>query len=358
MKIASSQTAISNDYKREESHERRVSQLKSLPQGLSNAAMVEISNQNLEQSRRDAMGLEKGVGNKPAKAEKGQGMDDPMMEHYDKSLLLMKMILERMSGKKIDLFDAARLKDKVQSMGSDDAQPLTPPGAAQNGAPVQGGGSPDDLMLVENYHYEKESNSLQFAGVIERENGQTTKFAMAVEFSQEYEELSLEVVKREQLKDPLVISFSTAPVKLSGEKFSFDIDADNQDDDISLLQQGFGFLALDKNGDGVVNDGSELFGALSGNGFADLAQYDENQDGYIDENDSVFDQLTIWIKNGEEDRQVSLKDKGIGAIALENVDSPYTIREGDEKLGVIRKSGYYLNEDGSAGLVQQLDFVV
>ena len=42
------------------------------------------------------------------------------------------------------------------------------------------------------------------------------------------------------------------------------------------MLNGSGYLALDKNGDGTINDGSELFGTRNGDGFADLAQYDED----------------------------------------------------------------------------------
>ena len=42
------------------------------------------------------------------------------------------------------------------------------------------------------------------------------------------------------------------------------------------METGNAFLSLDKNSDGIINDGSELFGAASGNGFADLAKYDED----------------------------------------------------------------------------------
>ncbi len=37
-----------------------------------------------------------------------------------------------------------------------------------------------------------------------------------------------------------------------------------------------------------INDGSELFGTSSGDGFKDLATYDEDENGWIDENDSIF----------------------------------------------------------------------
>lgn len=61
------------------------------------------------------------------------------------------------------------------------------------------------------------------------------------------------------------------------------------------------FLALDKNKNGKIDDGDELFGnAESPNGFEALAKYDENHDGYIDENDPIFKQLLLWQdKNGD-----------------------------------------------------------
>lgn len=357
MKIASSQVALSNDYQREEVNERRVALARSAADGggTGTAANVTINQVQLRQSRLEAsmqsavVSATEGEASSAAKAEQAD-VTDEMNGHYDKSLYMMKMILERMSGKKIELFDSASFNAKISDVETANAQAMQGP---------QGeGASPDDLMVVANYHYEKESNQLQFAGVIERENGQQTRFAMAVEFSQEYESLSLDIVRREELKDPLVLSFSTEPVKLSSEKFQFDIDSDGEKDDISLLEAGYGYLALDKNGDGVINSGNELFGAQSGNGFAELAQYDDNQDGYIDENDAIYKDLSIWIKNENQDTQVSLKDKGVGAIGLENVNSPYTIRDGDERLGIIQKSGYYLNEDGTPGLIQQLDYIV
>lgn len=79
------------------------------------------------------------------------------------------------------------------------------------------------------------------------------------------------------LTDPLVINLDGNIAGLSDQKFMFDIDADGEEESISYLQGGSGYLALDKNGDGVINDGSELFGTKSGDGFADLAEYDADE---------------------------------------------------------------------------------
>ena len=70
-----------------------------------------------------------------------------------------------------------------------------------------------------------------------------------------------------------------------------------------------GFLALDRNGNGVIDDGSELFGVgtpliLEGgsapNGFVGLAQYDSrqlggNDDGLISDADAIWQQLRVWV---------------------------------------------------------------
>jgi hypothetical protein len=45
--------------------------------------------------------------------------------------------------------------------------------------------------------------------------------------------------------------------------------------------------------DGRVNDGRELFGPITGDGFAELAAYDDDGNNWIDENDGIYDNLSI-----------------------------------------------------------------
>ncbi len=120
---------------------------------------------------------------------------------------------------------------------------------------------------------------------------------------------------------------------------------------------GSGYLALDHNGDGIINDGSELFGTSSGNGFADLAKYDEDGNGWIDENDAIWSKLKIWCRdeNGK-DVLYRLSDKGVGAICLQNVSTDFTVKgqEGRTK-GAVRNTGIFLYENGAAGTVQHVD---
>lgn len=122
--------------------------------------------------------------------------------------------------------------------------------------------------------------------------------------------------------DPLVIDYEGSGTELSDTKMRFDLDSDGTPDQISTLKKGSGFLALDKNGDGKINDGSELFGTQSGDGFKDLSIYDSNNDGKIDKDDPIYDKLRIWTPDANGEGQlVGLGEKGIGVIYLNAQES-------------------------------------
>lgn len=161
-----------------------------------------------------------------------------------------------------------------------------------------------------------------------------------------------------QLTDPLVINLSDAPASLRDVTYFFDLDCDGTKEEISTLSSASGYLALDKNGDGIINDGSELFGTRSGDGFYDLSKYDEDGNGWIDENDSIFEKLKIWVKDDSgNDILYTLKDKNIGAISLASADTDFTISSimDHSTKGQIRKTGIFLYESGEVGTIQHLD---
>ena len=166
------------------------------------------------------------------------------------------------------------------------------------------------------------------------------------------------MTKSVEFTDPLIVNFDGNSADLSDEKFEFDLDADGDMELISYLSGG-GMLAIDNNEDGTINDGTELFGALSGNGFADLAQFDEDGNNYIDEADSIYDDLLLWTKTEEVDSLVSVAEQGIGAIYLGSTQTPFDIKGADnQQNGRVTASGFYLNETGEVGTIQQVDMAV
>ena len=219
-------------------------------------------------------------------------------------------------------------------------------------------------MRVLNYtqetlHIESENTTFSTAGTVKTADGREIHFNVNVGMSREFQSHFSEDLElaRFTLCDPLVINLDSDVADVEDQTFYFDLDADGEMDEISRLGKGSGYLALDKNGDGVINDGSELFGTKSGDGFADLAKYDEDGNGWIDENDAVWDKLKIWCKdeNGK-DVLYRLADKGVGAICLQNTSTDFTLQgQGGRTQGVVRSTGVFLYENGLAGTVQHVD---
>ncbi len=161
------------------------------------------------------------------------------------------------------------------------------------------------------------------------------------------------------LKEPLVLSLDGTMPTLSSNTFSFDIDSDGEKYQVSKLSEGNGFLALDKNSNGIIDNGNELFGTKSGDGFADLSIYDDDKNGWIDENDAIFDKLRIWQKTDSEDKLIGLGEVGIGAIFLGRTETPFSLKSDSNRgLGEMLTSGMFVYEDGKAGVISQIDLVV
>jgi len=161
-----------------------------------------------------------------------------------------------------------------------------------------------------------------------------------------------------QYSDPLLINYGADAVTLTDYLFAFDLDQDGKTELISTPAKGSGFLCFDANKDGFVNNGSELFGTESGNGFYDLKSHDDDGNNWIDENDLIYHQLSVGAPdNGTFSTGIDLQEAGIGAIYLGHVETPYDLLdESGKKRGVIRNTGIYLNEHGTPGTVQQMDY--
>jgi len=148
--------------------------------------------------------------------------------------------------------------------------------------------------------------------------------------------------------------------ELTNQKFAFDLNADGVNDNMPFVTGGSGILVFDKNSDQTVNDGSELFGPQTGNGFQELAAFDQTNDGWIDENDGSYSQLYVWTKdvNGN-DYLRSLKESGVGALYIPAVETSFDLKNSEnETEGRIQRTGIYLSESGQVGTVQQIDVAV
>lgn len=216
--------------------------------------------------------------------------------------------------------------------------------------------------VISGFFAETEHTAFESTGIAKTADGREISFGVTVEMSRGFCERYETLAQEDYIcVDPLVINLDSNVAKVSDMKFLFDIDSDGKDDEISFAGNGSGFITLDKNGDGKVNNGSELFGTKSGDGFADLAQYDKDGNGWIDEADDVFDDLRIWTKDADgNDRLIRLLDADVGAIYLGNANTEFSLNNmlTNDTNGVIRKTGVYLKESGGVGTVQHVDLAV
>jgi len=271
----------------------------------------------------------------------------------DPTLRLIRAMVEILTGRTVAVFDASTL----------------PPGSVSTEAPTTSDSftQPANGLAVEYTRHESytelEQSSFHASGSVQTTDGQEINFSITLKMSRSFrQETDFKVAASEArpTKDPLVLNFHGATPQLTSQRFSFDLDADGANENINFVAGGSGFLVFDRNGDGKINNGRELFGALSGNGFAELAALDSDNNGWIDEGDAAYAELGLWTKNATgADQLTPLSQAGVGALSVASVATPFSLKTTDNQLQAeMRSTGIYLNENGSAGTLQQIDLTV
>lgn len=293
--------------------------------------------------------------------EKKETDEFSLSEEDKMKITLVEKIIEMLTGKKVKI----KVPQIKTGEGEDECGEMQEKAAAlkrdgQDRAPQKQGWG-----LEYDYHemrYEQEKMTFEAEGIIRTVDGREIKFSVDLSMSREFmEEKNISVRAGDAVKiDPLVINFNGPAAGLTETKFSFDLDANGKEEQISFVSSGSGFLVLDRNNDGVINNGSELFGPQSGNGFAELANYDEDGNQWIDENDSIFSKLRIWSKDAQgNDFLFALGQKGVGAIYLGHITTLFDMKNRVNELqGQVQRTGVFVKEKGSLGTVQQIDLAV
>lgn len=245
-------------------------------------------------------------------------------------------------------------QDAIQALSLKNGQPLGP------GIP---GFSGRAQIEMSRYQFISASQDLTLSshGAIKTEDGREIDFSLYLQLNQSatYETTESFVMDVQQMRDPLVINFGADSVSLTDQYFEFDLEGDGQNEVIASLASGSGYLVLDKNANGIVDNGTELFGTRTGQGFAELAEYDLDGNLWIDENDEIFSQLQVWVgdENGEQQLQ-TLKEIGVGAIYLGSAEGHFNLHSPTGAvLGDIKSSGLVLMEDGEVKTIQEIDLV-
>lgn len=307
------------------------------------AAQVRLSEAARQAQAREAQDAS------PSKAALAEAKADPKLD-------LIRSVIEMLIGRKIEIFVPEAAPDATSpDLGN-------PPLGSERQTT---GNRPAGYGVEYDYHEsytETEQTDFTAQGVVSTADGREFRFTLQLSMSRSYyaaHDLSIRLGDA-ALKDPLVLNFNGKAAELGDVRFQFDLDADGRAEALRFVAPGSGFLAFDRNGDGRINDGSELFGALTGDGFGELAALDDDGNGWIDANDAAFQHLRIWRLDAHgQQRLDSLASAQIGALSLAHIDTPFALKDAHNRLqGLIRSTGVFLQETGHAGTIQKLDLVV
>ena len=275
-----------------------------------------------------------------------------MLARLGPALYSLALLLEHLTGQKISLLDPSELDPGAGGN--------TPAPAQQTTARTPGQSQVAVALDAQSIRYEAQTSTFSAQGTVSTADGRQITFGLQATISREFltaDSLSVRAGSA-AAKDPLVLDLGGAPTQLSSQRVAFDVNADGVVEQVAMPAGSSALLALDRNGNGKVDDGSELFGPRTGSGYGELSALDADGNGWIDSADPSFDQLRLWQPNAAGDGAFrTLEQAGVGAIALQNIATPFSFRDPatNEELGTLQSSGVFLREDGSAGAVRQVD---
>jgi len=274
----------------------------------------------------------------------------------DPKLTVMRLILEALTGKAIQIAGFEPVSPENEIPNPDAAQAAN---SADSPPARQGWGLEYDLKETTS---EQESMTFSATGQVVTADGQTIAFQLQLSRQREFTATNTVQIRAgdARLVDPLVINFNGQAAELSDMRFAFDLDADGTTEQIAALAQGSGFLAFDRNRDGKINNGLELFGPATGQGFGELGKLDSDGNGWLDDNDPLYAELQVWMRDEAGNESLtSLAQNKVGAIFLGPVKTAFALKgSGNELLGQLKESSIFLGEKGGVGTVQEIDLAV
>jgi len=146
---------------------------------------------------------------------------------------------------------------------------------------------------------------------------------------------------------------------------NFDLNNDGKIDRAGWIAGGDALLVSDLNGDGIINDGGELFGegtvladgSKAKDGYLALKALDSNLDGLINAQDAAFGSLKLWVDNGngitDQGELKSLTAAGITSLSLD-AQSATLVNNGN----LIGLMGSYTTADGNTHTMGDVWFSV
>jgi len=281
----------------------------------------------------------------------------------DIKLQLMMLVLERFIGRELDISEFSFNPDNEHSSNviANSKSSFNKIFSSVNDELINIDGQSfqqGDVVSVEEWHSHEQHLNYQIQGVFNIDDKELF-LNYSLDLSSKQVSYSKIEMSAEALKDPIVIQFGSQGLgDISGQK-DFAINQDSTLDSLPIFSGDVGYLVFDKNNNQQADNGNELFGPRTGQGFEELALLDSNNNGFIDTEDQDFEQLYIWQPSNnisQNEQWLSLKEANIKAINLSTITTPFDFYDQEGKIQAkLRQSGFAISEDGLGRGVHQID---
>lgn len=169
---------------------------------------------------------------------------------------------------------------------------------------------------------------------------------MTDEEKEQYKKQYIDAGNASAPRDPLVLDLGESGIELTSIEngVHFDLDNNGFAELTAWIGTEDGFLAIDRNGNGIIDNGGELFGdqvvlkdgMISSSGFAALADIDENDDGIVDVSDREFMNLYVWIDENHNGISESNELMTLSELDIVSINLNYTVADYiDSETGTI-----------------------
>lgn len=163
--------------------------------------------------------------------------------------------------------------------------------------------------------------------------------------------------------DPLMLDLNgdgLATTNLDQSDVYFDLDSNGFAERTAWIDANDGLLVLDRDGDGKITNGQELFGdqtllsngTRATSGFEALREFDDNKDGKIDASDIVYLKLKVWQDLNRDGVSQAKEMKSLADVGIKAINLNSTVTGAADAMGNIqRRLGSFVKTDGSDGQI-------
>jgi hypothetical protein len=173
-----------------------------------------------------------------------------------------------------------------------------------------------------------------------------------------------------QAVTPIVLDLDGNGIRTlaAGSGVAFDIDATGKQTQTGWVGQGDGLLVRDINHDGVINNGTELFGGATqlangpnagqraGDGFRAMADLDSNHDGKLSSGDAAFGELKLWVDANHDGKTDAGELKGLADFGVVSINLDFAKGSSMDNGNLLGMVSSYTKADGTESAVADVWF--